>query len=503
MNTLEKLRRASLENLQKLGVNPYPAEMFAVSHQTRDIILGFTPEKESDFKEVSLAGRIMSRRIMGKASFMEVMDASGRIQIYLNRDDLCPNEDKTFYETVFKKYLDIGDFVGVTGYVFKTKMGEITLRCQSLKVLSKAVAPLPIVKVDAEGQPHDDFADTESRYRKRILDLVVHPQVKDIFIKRSKIFRAMRNHLDKQGYLEVETPILQPIPGGAAASPFVTHHNTLDMPLYLRIANELYLKQLIAGGFEAVYEFAKDFRNEGMDRSHNPEFTQMELYVAYKDYLWMMTFTENMLAYVCQETLGSHEVTYQGKSISLRAPYPRVPILQAIQQHTGFDVGSMDEAQLIQTCHTLGIDTQDTTGVGKLIDKIFSAKCEPHYIQPTFITDYPKSMSPLTKAHRHNDQLTERFELIINGREIANAYSELNDPIDQRQRFEEQQQLLRAGDPEAMHIDEGFLQAMEYGMPPMAGIGIGMDRLTMLLTDQKSIQEVIFFPQMKPQNPQA
>ena len=498
MNSLEKLRRESLNKLKDLGINPYPAEMFSITHKASNIIKTFSPEIQDDFREVSLAGRIMSRRIMGKASFIELMDDSGRIQVYINRDDICPNEDKTLYEEVFKKHLDIGDFLGIKGFVFKTKMGETTLRCQSLEILSKAIAPLPIVKIDAQGDSHDNFSDTESRYRKRVLDLVVNPQIKDVFIKRSKIFKSMRNYLDQKNYLEVETPILQPIPGGAAAKPFITHHNTLDIPLYLRIANELYLKQLIAGGFEAVYEFAKDFRNEGMDKTHNPEFTQMELYVAYKDYLWMMDFTENMLAHICKEVTGSHEVSYHGKRISFQAPYPRIPILEAIQQHTGFDVSNMDESQLTNTCEKLGIEVKNITGKGKLIDKIFDAKCQAQYTNPTFITDYPKSMSPLTKTHRQDQNLTERFELIINGKEIANAYSELNDPIDQRHRFEEQQKLLNQGDEEAMYIDENFLRAMEYGMPPMSGIGIGMDRLTMLLTDQTSIQEVIFFPQMRP-----
>lgn len=501
MNKLEKIRRDSLQSLRELGIDPYPAAAVPLSHTSAEILSGFDPQDPQAphaFASVSLAGRIMSRRIMGKASFVELMDGAGRIQVYIARDELCPQDDKDHYNHVFKKYLDIGDFIGVTGSVFQTKTGETSLRCQTLTVLSKALAPLPIVKVDAQGVSHDSFSDTEARYRNRSVDLLVNAHVKGIFVKRAAILRTIRQYFDQRGYLEVETPVLQAVSGGAVARPFITHHNTLDIPLYLRIANELYLKRLIIGGFDAVYEFAKDFRNEGMDKTHNPEFTQVELYVAYKDYLWMMDFTERMIEHLCVAVNGSHQVHYQGETLSFKAPFQRVSILDAIRDHTGYDVSDMDEKGLTEVCQNLGIDTQQVVGKGKLLDKIFGEQCEGKYIAPTFITDYPKCMSPLSKTHRSDPQLTERFELIVNGKEIANAYSELNDPIDQRERFEEQIRLHHRGDEEAMNIDHDFLSAMEYGMPPMSGIGIGIDRLTMLFTDQRSIQEVILFPQMRP-----
>lgn len=441
----------------------------------------------------------MSRRIMGKASFAEIKDSKGRIQVYITRDDVSADEEKTTYNTVFKKLLDIGDFIGVTGKVFKTQVGEISVHVTRLDVLSKALRPLPVVKTDADGKTHDAFADPEQRYRRRYVDLIVNDTVKDTFIKRTIITNTIRDFLNRKGYLEVETPILQPIPGGAAARPFVTHHNALDIPLYLRIANELYLKRLIVGGFEGVYEFAKDFRNEGMDRTHNPEFTVMELYVAYKDYHWMMATTEKLLEEVALRVHGSTQVQVGEKTIEFKAPYPKVPILEAIKTHTGFDVSNMDENQLREVCRQLHVEVDDTMGKGKLIDEIFGEKCEHHYVQPTFIIDYPEEMSPLTKAHRTKPGLTERFELLINGKEIANCYSELNDPIEQRNRFEEQLRLSEKGDDEAMFIDQDFLRALEYGMPPTAGIGIGIDRLVMLLTNNSSIQEVLFFPQMKPE----
>ncbi len=492
----EIIRRQSLEELRKLGINPYPAAAYQTTAYINDILNDFEAFEGQSWH---IAGRMMSRRIMGNASFAEIKDSSGRMQVYFKRDDVCPDEDKTMYNTVFKKLLDIGDIIGVEGIVKKTKVGEITLFATNFTVLSKSLKPLPVVKTDADGKVHDAFSDPELRYRQRYVDLIVNDHVKDTFIKRTKITNAMRSFFNKRGYLEVETPILQPIPGGAAARPFVTHHNTLDMPLYLRIANELYLKRLIVGGFEAVYEFAKDFRNEGMDRTHNPEFTVMELYVAYKDYNWMMGMTEELLEYVATEAVGNTEVQIGDNTVSFKAPYPRVPILEAIKTHTGIDVSGMDESALRKVCDDLDISYDESFGVGKLIDEIFGEKCEHHYIQPTFITDYPKEMSPLTKEHRSNPRLTERFELMVNGKELANAYSELNDPIDQRERFEDQLRLSEKGDDEAMFIDQDFLRALEYGMPPNSGIGIGIDRLVMFLTNNASIQEVLFFPQMKPE----
>ncbi len=493
----EIVRRNSLAELYQLGINPYPQAAFDVNVNAKEIHRDF-PSDNTLFQQVSIGGRIMSRRIMGAASFMELQDATGRIQVYFKRDDICPGEDKTLYNTVLKRLLDIGDIVGVTGYVFTTQMGEITIHATSLTVLCKSLRPLPIVK-EKDGVVYDAFTDAEQRYRMRYVDLIVNENVRETFLKRTRIINSMRNIFNEQGYLEVETPILQPIPGGAAARPFITHHNALDIPLYLRVANELYLKRLIVGGFDGVYEFAKDFRNEGMDRTHNPEFTVMEIYVAYKDYLWMMNFTEEMLERVAMEVLGSTKVEVNGKTIDFQRPYKRISILGAIQEHTGFDVSSMDEKQLREVCKKLGIETDEAMGKGKLIDEIFGEKCEHHYIQPTFITDYPVEMSPLTKRHRNDPTLTERFELMINGKEIANAYTELNDPIDQRNRFEEQMRLSERGDDEAMFIDQDFIRSLEYGMPPTSGMGIGIDRLVMLMTGQTSIQEVLFFPQMRPE----
>ena len=490
----ERVRREKLSELRALGINPYPAALFPVDHTSTEINNQF---KEG--KKVTLAGRLMSRRIQGKASFAELQDSQGRIQVYFNRDEICPNEDKSAYNEVYKKLLDIGDIIGIYGTLFTTQVGEPTVMVQSFEVLNKTLRPLPLPKTDAEGKVYDEFNDPELRYRQRYVDLIVNPKVKDTFVKRTKITNTIRTFFNDLGYLEVETPILQPIPGGAAARPFMTHHNALNIPLYLRIANELYLKRLIVGGFDGVYEFAKDFRNEGMDRTHNPEFTVMELYVAYKDYFWMMETTEALMEKVATEATGNAEVLVGDATINFKAPYPRVPILEAIKTHTGIDVSEMDETELRKTAQSLGIEVDDTMGEGKLIDEIFGEKCEHHYIQPTFITDYPKSMSPLTKEHRDNPKLTERFELMVNGKELANAYSELNDPIDQRERFEAQLALSEKGDDEAMFIDQDFLRALEYGMPPTSGIGIGIDRLCMLLTNNSSIQEVLFFPQMKPE----
>jgi lysyl-tRNA synthetase class 2 len=477
-----------------MGIDPYPAAQFPVNFYAKDLPNNYTEEKN-----VILAGRLMSRRIQGKASFAELMDSSGRIQVYFNRDEICPGEDKTLYNEVYKKLLDIGDIIGVEGTLFTTMVGEQTVKVTGFTVLNKALRPLPLPKTDAEGNSYDEFNDPELRYRQRYVDLIVNPTVKNTFIQRSKITTTIRDFLTEKEYLEVETPILQPIPGGATARPFVTHHNALNTPLYLRIANELYLKRLIVGGFEGVFEFAKDFRNEGMDRTHNPEFTVMELYVAYKDYFWMMETTEALLEKIAMDVHGTPELTVGDHKINFKAPYPRVPILEAIQTHTGIDVSEMNEEQLRETAKKLGLEVDDTMGEGKLIDEIFGEKCEHHYIQPTFITDYPKSMSPLTKEHRSNKRLTERFELMVNGKELANAYSELNDPIDQRERFEAQLSLSEKGDDEAMFIDQDFLRALEYGMPPTSGIGIGIDRLVMLMTNNSSIQEVLFFPQMKPE----
>ena len=492
----EVFRRRSLEELRNLGINPYPAEEYKVTGYAREILDTF--EDEAPRRAVSVAGRVMSRRIMGKASFLELQDSTGRIQIYITRDDLCPGEDKTLYNSVVKKLMDIGDFIGVTGEVFRTQMGEISVHAHSLTFLSKALRPLPVVK-EKDGEVFDSFTDPELRFRQRYVDLVVNPHVREIFLKRTRIFNAMRQFFNDRGYIEVHTPVLQPIPGGAAARPFITHHNALDIPLYLRIANELYLKRLIVGGFEGVYEFSRNFRNEGMDRTHNPEFTAMEIYVSYKDYDWMMSFTEQMLEHICLSVLGTTKVKVGEREIDFKAPYRRVTMLDAIHEHTGIDVSGMNEEELRATCKSLGIEVDDTMGKGKLIDELFGEKCEGSYIQPTFITDYPKEMSPLTKEHRTNPLLTERFELMVNGKELANAYSELNDPIDQRERFEDQLRLSEKGDDEAMFIDHDFLRALEYGMPPTSGMGIGMDRLVMLLTGQESIQEVLLFPQMRPE----
>ena len=488
-----QIRREKLKALRDLGIDPYPAALFTVNTDSKSI-----KENFSEGKKVIIAGRLMSRRIQGKASFAELQDSKGRIQLYFNRDEICEGEDKTFYNEVYKKLLDIGDIIGLNGTLFTTQVGEKTVMVKSFQILNKTLRPLPLPKTDPEGNIYDEFNDPELRYRQRYVDLIVNPKVKDTFIKRTKITNSIRSFLNEKDYLEVETPILQPIPGGATARPFLTHHNTMNIPLYLRIANELYLKRLIVGGFDGVYEFAKDFRNEGMDRTHNPEFTVMELYVAYKDYLWMMEMTESLLEKVSNDTNGNTVIPVGEHMIDFKAPYPRIPILDAIKIHTGVDVGGMDPTKLRAAAKSIGVEVDKTMGEGKLIDQIFGEKCEHHYIQPTFITDYPKSMSPLTKEHRSNPNLTERFELIVNGKEVANAYSELNDPIDQRERFETQLTLSEKGDDEAMFIDQDFLSALEYGMPPTSGIGIGIDRLTMLLTNNSSIQEVLFFPQMKP-----
>ena len=490
----ELVRREKLTKLRELGINPFPAAAFDTTHYATEVA-----EKYTEDGAVCLAGRLMSRRVQGKASFAELQDATGKVQLYFNRDILCPDDDKTLYNDVYKKLLDIGDIIGVEGKLFTTQVGEKTVEVHKLFVLSKSLRPLPLPKVDADGNTYDAFTDPEQRYRQRYVDLIVNPSVKDAFVKRTKITNTIRSFFNDRGYLEVETPILQPIPGGAAARPFVTHHNALNIPLYLRIANELYLKRLIVGGFDGVYEFAKDFRNEGMDKTHNPEFTVMELYVAYKDYHWMMNTTEALLEEVAVAANGSSAVQVGENSIDFKAPYPRVPILEAIKEHTGIDVSEMDETALRETAKKLGLEVDDTMGKGKLIDELFGELCEHHYIQPTFITDYPKEMSPLTKAHRSKPGLTERFELMVNGKELSNAYTELNDPIDQRERFEDQMSLSEKGDDEAMFIDQDFLRALEYGMPPTSGIGIGIDRLTMLLTNNSSIQEVLFFPQMRPE----
>ncbi|WP_431129218.1 lysine--tRNA ligase [Flagellimonas flava] len=494
----EIVRREKLSKLRELGINPYPAALYPVDATSKSIKNDF-----EEGKKVVVSGRLMSRRIQGKASFAELQDSEGRIQVYFNRDEICPGDDKTHYNEVYKKLLDIGDIIGIEGELFTTQVGEKTVMVKNFSLLSKALRPLPLPKVDADGKVFDEFNDPELRYRQRYVDLVVNPSVKETFIKRTKITNSIREFYNERGYLEVETPILQPIPGGAAARPFLTHHNALNIPLYLRIANELYLKRLIVGGFDGVYEFSKDFRNEGMDRTHNPEFTVMELYVAYKDYNWMMETTEQLLEKIALDANGSTKVTVGDNEIEFKAPYARVPILEAIKIHTGHDVAGMDETQLREVAQKLDIEVDETMGVGKLIDEIFGEKCEHHYVQPTFITDYPKEMSPLTKEHRDNPALTERFELMVNGKELANAYSELNDPIDQRERFEEQLKLSEKGDDEAMFIDQDFLRALEYGMPPTSGIGIGIDRLVMLMTNNSSIQEVLFFPQMRPEKKQV
>ena len=494
----EIVRRENLQKIIELGINPYPPEGWDVNAHAKEILEQYDPEK-NNFQEVSLAGRLMARRIMGKASFAVLQDESGRIQLYINRDEICPGEDKTLYNTVFKKLLDLGDIIGVKGRVFKTKTGETSVHVNELKLLSKSLRPLPVVKRDEEGNVYDAFTDPELRYRQRYVDLIVNPEVREIFKKRSKLIQSMRNYFNEHGWLEVETPILQPIHGGAAARPFKTHHNTLDIPLYLRIANELYLKRLIVGGFDGVYEFGKMFRNEGMDRTHNPEFTSMEIYVAYKDYIWMMNMVEECLERVAREVTGSTEVQVGEHTINFAGPYQRISMFEAIEKYTGIDVSEMDEDALRQTCKSLHIEVDPSMGKGKLIDEIFGEKVEKHLIQPTFLTDYPIEMTPLAKKHRSKPGLVERFELFINGKEIANAYTELNDPIDQRQRFEDQLKLAARGDEEAMALDEDFLRSLEYGMPPTSGLGIGIDRLTMLLTNQHSIQEVLFFPQMKPE----
>jgi lysyl-tRNA synthetase class 2 len=494
LSPLEIQRRESLVKLREMGIEPYPAALYPVTHKAEEIKQNFV-----EGQEVNIAGRLMSQRIMGKASFAELLDSTGKIQVYFNRDEICPGEDKTLYNDVFKKLLDLGDFIGVKGTLFTTQVGEISILVKEFTLLAKALKPLPLPKTDAEGKVHDAFTDPEMRYRQRYVDLVVNSHVKETFIKRTKAMTSMRNFFNDYGYLEVETPILQPIPGGAAARPFMTHHNALDIPLYMRIANELYLKRLIVGGFEGVYEFAKDFRNEGMDRTHNPEFTVMEIYVAYKDYNWMMEFTENMIQKVAMDVCGTTEITVGANKISLKAPFARVTMRDSILHFTGKDIAGKSEAELFEICAELKIPTDPSMGKGKLIDEIFGEKCEGNYIQPTFITDYPIEMSPLCKKHRDNPELTERFELMINGKEVANAYSELNDPIDQRERFEEQVKLSEKGDDEAMFIDQDFLRALEYGMPPTSGMGIGIDRLVMLLTNNSSIQEVLFFPQMRPE----
>ncbi|CEN49710.1 lysine--tRNA ligase [Capnocytophaga canis] len=490
----EIIRREKLDKLKELGINPYPAELYPVDTTSADVKSGF-----QEGKKVTLAGRLMSVRIQGKASFASLQDSQGRVQLYINRDEICPDEDKTLYNEVFKKLLDLGDFIGVEGELFLTQVGEKSVRVKNFKLLSKVLRPLPLPKTDADGNTFDAFTDPELRYRMRYVDLVVNPQVKEVFIKRTKLFNAMRQFFNERGYMEVETPILQSIPGGAAARPFITHHNSLDIPLYMRIANELYLKRLIVGGFDGVYEFSKNFRNEGMDRTHNPEFTAMEIYVAYKDYHWMMEFTEQLLEHCAIAVNGSTKATFGKHEIDFKAPYPRVTMTEAIQKFTGFDITGKTEKELFDFAKSIGIEVDDTMGKGKLIDEIFGEKCEGNFIQPTFITDYPKEMSPLTKEHRNDPNLTERFELMVCGKEIANAYSELNDPIDQRERFEAQMALSERGDDEAMFIDQDFLRALEFGMPPTSGLGIGMDRLIMFLTNNESIQEVLFFPQMKPE----
>ena len=492
----EIIRREKLQSLEEMGINAFPAEEYKITATTKSI-----KENFEEGKKVTIAGRLMSRRIQGKASFAELQDSEGKIQVYFNRDEICKTDDKTLYNEVYKHLLDIGDIIGIEGELFNTQVGEMTVKVENFKILTKSLRPLPLPKVDADGKIFDAFNDPELRYRQRYVDLVVNPQVKEVFIKRTKLFNAMRTYFNNAGYFEVETPILQAIPGGAAAKPFITHHNALDIPLYLRIANELYLKRLIVGGFDGVYEFSKNFRNEGMDRTHNPEFTAMEIYVAYKDYNWMMDFTEKLLEFSAIEVNGTTDSTFGDHTINWKAPYPRVSMTESIQHFTGFDITGKSEQELFDFARSIGVEVNETMGKGKLIDEIFGEKCEGNYIQPTFITDYPIEMSPLTKKHRSKEGLTERFELMVCGKEIANAYSELNDPIDQRERFEKQVELGKKGDDEAMFIDQDFLRALEYGMPPTSGLGIGMDRLIMYLTNNPSIQEVLFFPQMKPEKP--
>ena len=501
MNVLELseqeiCRRNSLEELRNMGINPYPAAAYPVNAYSTEIKEAF--DEQAEPREVCVAGRMMSRRVMGKASFAELLDSKGRIQVYVSRDDLCPDDDKTYYNTVFKKLLDLGDFIGVKGTVFRTQTGEISILAKEITVLAKSLKPLPVVK-EKDGVTYDSFDDPELRYRQRYVDLIVNPNVKETFEKRSLVVKTMRQVLDEAGYTEVETPILQSIPGGASARPFITHHNSLDVDLYLRIATELYLKRLIVGGFEGVYEIGKNFRNEGMDRNHNPEFTCMELYVQYKDYNWMMDFTEQLLERICVAVNGKPETEIDGKIISFKAPYRRLPILEAIREKTGYDLNGKSEEEIREICQALNMEIDETMGKGKLIDEIFGEFCEGTFIQPTFITDYPIEMSPLTKKHRDNPALTERFELMVNGKELANAYSELNDPLDQEERFQDQLRLSEKGDDEAMFIDQDFLRALQYGMPPTSGIGIGIDRLVMLMTGQTQIQEVLFFPQMRPE----
>ena len=499
LSELEIIRREKLSQLRALGINPYPAELYPVDHTSKVI-----KEQYTEGKKVIIAGRLMRKKIQGKASFTELQDSEGRIQVYFNRDEICTGEDKMKYNELFKKLLDLGDFIGVEGELFTTKVGEITVLVKDFKLLSKALKPLPLPKTDSQGNTYDEFIDPEMRYRQRYADLVVNPKVKEVFVKRTKLFTAMRTFFNNSGYFEVETPILQSIPGGAAARPFQTHHNSLDIPMYMRIACELYLKKLIVGGFDGVYEFAKTFRNEGMDRTHNPEFTMMEIYVAYKDYNWMMDFTEELLEYCATQVNGSSKTVFGDHEINFKAPYARVTMTDAIKNFTGFDISGKTENEIREAAKGMGIEVDPAMGKGKLIDEIFGEKCEANYIQPTFITDYPKEMSPLTKEHRSNPELTERFELIICGKELANAYSELNDPIDQRERFEDQVKLAGRGDDEATEfIDQDFLRALEYGMPPTSGMGIGMDRLIMFLTNNASIQEVLFFPQMKPEQKQV
>jgi lysyl-tRNA synthetase class 2 len=494
----EIIRRESLQELRNLGIDPYPAETFDVNVTAEDIKQNYERDKLS-YKDVRIAGRIMTRRIMGSASFAEIQDATGRIQVYISRDEICKGEDKTLYNTVFKKLLDIGDFIGIQGYVFTTKTGEISIHVNEMKILSKSLKPLPVVKRDEEGNVFDGFTDPELRYRQRYVDLTVNPEIRDIFIKRTKVIQTMRNYFDSNGWMEVETPVLQQVHGGAAARPFKTHHNTLDMPLFLRIANELYLKRLIVAGFEGVYEFGKMFRNEGMDRTHNPEFTSMEIYVAYKDYIWMMQMVEECLEKVALATNGKTKVQVGTNEIEFAGPYEKLSMFDSIKKYTGIDVSKMNEQELTDTCKSLNIEVDDTMGKGKLVDAIFGDKVEANLIQPTFITDYPIEMTPLAKKHRTEEGLVERFELFVNGKEIANAYSELNDPIDQRERFEDQLKLAARGDDEAMAMDDDFLRALEYGMPPTSGLGIGIDRLVMMMTNQSTIQEVLFFPQMRPE----
>ncbi len=502
----EMVRRDNLQKIKELGIDPYPPEAFPVNVTAAEITEKYEEEELEDgtknrlnYQDVSIAGRVMATRGKGKALFWNIQDSTGRIQLYIRRDEVCEGEDFTFYDEVIRRYLDIGDYIGVTGHVFTTRTGETSIRVKTFKLLAKSLRPLPIVKIDAEGNEHDKFVDPELRYRMRYVDLIVNPEVKETFLKRTKMVNSIRQFLNDQGAIEVDTPVLQAIPGGAAAKPFVTHHNALDVPFYMRIANELYLKRLVVGGFDWVYEFSRNFRNEGMDRTHNPEFTVLEFYVAYKDYFWMMETTEQMLEKMAVDTCGTTEVKVGEETISFKAPFKRISILDAIKEHTGIDVSDMDEEGIRATCKKLHVEVDKTMGKGKLIDELFGEKAEHHYIQPTFITDYPVEMSPLTKRHRSKPGLVERFELLVNGKELANAYTELNDPIEQRERFEEQVRLMERGDDEAMFIDHDFLRAMEFGMPPMSGIGFGIDRLAMLFTNQASIQEVLFFPQMRPE----